>query len=419
MSNIVIQVRNLSKRYRIGLKEELHDTFMGTLAAWIKSPINNYKRLKRLSTFKKTENDDDVIWALKNISFEVSQGEVLGIIGENGAGKSTLLKILSRITEPTSGEASIDGRVASLLEVGTGFHQELTGRENIYLNGTLLGMKKVEVDKKLDEIVDFSGVEKFIDTPVKRYSSGMRVRLAFAVAAHLEPEILLIDEVLAVGDAAFQKKAVGKMGSVVQEGRTVLFVSHNMTAVESLCPKTMWIQNGGIKDFGESNRIISSYLQKEMKIGTLRVWNNPKTAPGNEKIRIHKAAVYPKNESDEIKVDSPICLEFQFWHYNSEAQINLTAQIFTLQSIHAFSTFSRSVVLDEGLYKFVCNIPGGILNDETYKVQLLFVSDRATVLFKYDEILTFEVCDTRREIGWYGKFPGVVRPNLDWEIVDL
>jgi len=243
MPDKAIIVENLSKRYRIGLKEEIHETLGGTIGAWIKAPFTNLERLRVLTRFESESIDAaDVIWALKDVSFEVKQGDVVGIIGANGAGKSTLLKIISRIAEPTSGRILLNGRVASLLEVGTGFHPELSGRENIYLNGTILGMSKAEIDRKFDEIVSFAGIEKFLDTPVKRYSSGMAVRLAFAVAAHLDPEILLIDEVLAVGDAEFQKKCIGKMSDVAKSGRTVLFVSHNMGAVSSLCGSAMLLK---------------------------------------------------------------------------------------------------------------------------------------------------------------------------------
>jgi len=240
MSKKAISVESLGKAYHIGLKEEDHDSLIATVGSWVKAPLRNFKRLGRLDTKSATHKEvDDIFWALRDVSFEVKRGEVVGIIGRNGAGKSTLLKILSRITEPTTGRAIIRGRVSSLLEVGTGFHPELSGRENVYMNGTILGMTKREIDRKFDEIVDFSGVEKFLDTPVKRYSSGMKVRLAFAVAAHLEPEILIIDEVLAVGDAEFQKKCLGKMQNVATGGRTVLFVSHNMTAVENLCHRAI------------------------------------------------------------------------------------------------------------------------------------------------------------------------------------
>lgn len=265
MSEIAIRVENLSKRYRIGIQEEQHDTFVGAMLHGLRNPMRNLRRLRRLSNFRSNgrsaTEEEDVIWALKDVSFEVKRGEVIGVIGRNGAGKSTLLKILSRITHPTSGRVELHGRVSSLLEVGTGFHPELTGRENIYLNGTILGMRKREIDRKFDEIVEFSGVEKFIDTPVKRYSSGMRVRLAFSVAAHLEPEILLVDEVLAVGDIEFQRKCLGKMEEVSQSGRTVLFVSHNMAMMESLCERVVLLVNGYLDQYSKSRDIIAYYTE--------------------------------------------------------------------------------------------------------------------------------------------------------------
>ncbi len=263
MPTPVIQVENLSKRYRIGLKEKRKDTLLGQIGSALRAPIDNFRQLRSLSKFK--EDDESVFWALRDINFEVQQGEVLGIIGHNGAGKSTLLKILSRITEPTTGEVRLRGRVSALLEVGTGFHPELTGRENIYMNGTILGMTRREIDRKLDEIVDFSGVEKYIDTPVKFYSSGMKVRLGFAVAAHLEPEILVIDEVLAVGDLEFQKKCLTKMENVSESGRTILFVSHNMAAVKSLCKRAVVLQNGVIIYTGTTPDAINQYLKTYKK----------------------------------------------------------------------------------------------------------------------------------------------------------
>lgn len=250
MNDIAIRVENLSKRYRIGV--ERHDTLRDALAG--------FGRKNPQSAIQNPKSEE--FWALRDVSFEVKRGEVVGVIGRNGAGKSTLLKILSRITEPTGGIAEIHGRVGSLLEVGTGFHPELTGRENIYLNGAILGMKRTEIALRFDEIVAFSEIEKFLDTPVKRYSSGMYVRLAFAVAAHLEPEILLVDEVLAVGDAAFQKKCLGKMGDVAHEGRTVLFVSHNMGAVTSLCERCVLLSDGHVKANDSTERVVYSYLQQ-------------------------------------------------------------------------------------------------------------------------------------------------------------
>jgi lipopolysaccharide transport system ATP-binding protein len=260
MNNHIIEVNNLSKQYHLGAKERTNRTLREAVTDALTAPVRNFRNLRRLTRIE--DDNPDTIWALKNISFQVQPGEVVGIIGRNGAGKSTLLKILSRITEPTSGEIMLHGRVSSLLEVGTGFHPELTGRENIYLNGTILGMHKVEIDRKFDEIVAFSEIEKFLDTPVKRYSSGMYVRLAFAVAAHLEPEILLIDEVLAVGDSEFQKKCLGKMGTVAKEGRTVLFVSHNMAAVSNICPRSLLLSHGSIIQNGPTEEVIIQYLSQ-------------------------------------------------------------------------------------------------------------------------------------------------------------
>lgn len=301
-NDLAIRVENLSKAYRIGLAEQRHETLMGAVTSFIKSPLRNLRDVRNLSRFDDAKSEvrsqksgvgdpgpvdsvlrppsSDLFWALKDVSFEVKHGEAIGIIGRNGAGKSTLLKILSRITEPTSGRAMIYGRVASLLEVGTGFHPDLTGRENVYLNGTILGMRKREIDGKFDEIVDFSGVEKFIDTPVKRYSSGMRVRLAFAVAAHLDPEILIIDEVLAVGDAEFQKKCLGKMEDVATQGRTVLFVSHNMAAVQNLCKSVIVLGSGETRFIGNTQSGIEYYLtQSEASASTLGQGNLCGTRP--------------------------------------------------------------------------------------------------------------------------------------------
>jgi len=260
MSDIAIRVDSLGKQYRIGGKQEGYRTLRDTLTETFVSPFRRARKLLRGHAYGAAELDE-TIWALKDVSLEVKRGEVVGIIGRNGAGKTTLLKILSRITEPTEGQAEIRGRVGSLLEVGTGFHPELTGRENIYLNGAILGMRKAEIERKFDEIVDFAEIEKFVDTPVKHYSSGMYVRLAFAVAAHLEPEILLVDEVLAVGDAAFQKKCLAKMGNIAMGGRTVLFVSHNMGAIQNLCGTVVLLDAGEVVSNGPTMRVISSYIE--------------------------------------------------------------------------------------------------------------------------------------------------------------
>jgi lipopolysaccharide transport system ATP-binding protein len=290
MSDLAIKVEKLSKEYKIGLARERHDTLRDALTSAMYAPFRvvasmfNGRRSSVPGHTSSVSGRSDIIWALKDVSFEVKQAEVIGIIGRNGAGKSTLLKILSRITEPTSGRAEIYGRISSLLEVGIGFHSELTGRENIYLNGAILGMKKAEINRKFDEIVAFSEIEKFIDTPVKRYSSGMYVRLAFAVAAHMEPEILIVDEVLAVGDDAFQKKCLGKMGEVSKQGRTVLFVSHNMLSIQSLCRRVLLLREGTIRKNGEPHTVISHYLSEGLDIKSAEVdlVNHPRRSHSRE-----------------------------------------------------------------------------------------------------------------------------------------
>lgn len=326
MNDTAIKVENISKRYRIGTREEGYKTLREAIMDGFAAPIRNFKRLRKLTKFDDAErqatstkhhahsamppSQDDVIWALKDISFEVKQGEVLGIIGRNGAGKSTLLKILSRITEPTAGQIIINGRVGSLLEVGTGFHPELTGRENIYLNGAILGMRKSEMDGKLDEIIDFAEIEKFIDTPVKRYSSGMYVRLAFAVAAHLEPEILLVDEVLAVGDVQFQKKCLGKMKSITGEGRTVLFVSHNMGQIANLCNRVMLINDGSIIRDGDSNAVVEEYIRSSISV------INNKSNSGNilesEYVTLKSLSIYGEDADALPKTGKPLNIELLF-----------------------------------------------------------------------------------------------------------
>jgi lipopolysaccharide transport system ATP-binding protein len=291
MSEIAIRVDGLSKLYRIGAIQNRHDTLRDHLAESFKSLLRRNGRRLALSALPSGPSDN-TIWALKDISFAVNRGEVVGIIGRNGAGKSTLLKILSRITEPTTGFAEIHGRVGSLLEVGTGFHAELTGRENIYLNGAILGMKKAEIERKFDEIVAFAEVEKFIDTPVKHYSSGMYLRLAFAVAAHLEPEILIVDEVLAVGDLSFQKKCLGKMGDVARRGRTVLFVSHNMTAIKSLCDRAILLDAGRVVGDGNVDEVVDTYLLPEtdmVKTGVIPA-NAERVSTGDARLRFVQLA---------------------------------------------------------------------------------------------------------------------------------
>jgi lipopolysaccharide transport system ATP-binding protein len=368
---------------------------------------------------------DEILWALREVSFDVARGEVIGIIGRNGAGKSTLLKILSRITDPTSGKAFIKGRVGSLLEVGTGFHPELTGRENIYLSGAILGMKRAEIARKFDEMVAFAEIEKFIDTPVKRYSSGMYVRLAFAVAAHLEPEVLLVDEVLAVGDAAFQKKCLGKMGDVAKEGRTILFVSHNMVAVQNLCDRSLWLQDGQVVKEGQTSEVVSDYLSKSFKPITEQVWDNISTAPGNENVRIHRVCVRPENgaPSDLITMETPISVEVEYSNLVPGAILHIALQVFNEQQVVAFVTSSidmdlqmRERLLPVGRFLSRCLIPGNLLNEGSHNLLLLVLKNTSKIICRLDDALTFDVLDTSKRPGtWYGREPGVIRPKLAWE----
>ncbi len=319
MSDNIIKIENLSKRYRIGLREEMHDSFIGNVISWIKAPVTNFRRLQKLSKFNDNGENEDIIWALKDISFNVKKGEIVGIIGRNGAGKSTLLKVLSRIVEPTGGQAIVSGRVASLLEIGTGFHRELSGRENIYLNGTILGMTKTEINEKFDEIVEFSEIDKFLDTPVKRYSSGMYLRLAFAVAAHLNPEILIVDEVLAVGDTTFQKKCLGKMSETAKSGRTVLFVSHNMHTIQNLCNRTILIENGKITQDGNTSDVIQHYLQPEM-ITTAKsdLTNNFKSRKSPGKLRAKVIRILDKNDEmcSTYEINDSLSIELEIANIN-------------------------------------------------------------------------------------------------------
>ena len=424
MSDIAIKIENLSKMYRIGEKQERYFTFRDTLTNIALAP---FRRLRRL---RKPPKSEEIIWALKDVSFEVKHGEVVGIIGRNGAGKTTLLKILSRITEPTEGHADIHGRVGSLLEVGTGFHPELTGRENIYLNGAILGMKKTEINHKFDEMVDFAEIEKFMDTPVKRYSSGMYVRLAFAVAAHLEPEILLVDEVLSVGDASFQKKCLGKMGDVAKEGRTVLFVSHNMVAVQSLCGRGIRLNDGKIVEEGQTDRVVSNYLKTSFSTSTTeQVWDEIATAPGNDKVRLRRVCVWPVNgsPSDQITMQTPLGIEVEYRNLVPDARLHITLHLYTEQGVIAFTTGSalepawHNHPFPVGLFRSVCHVPGNLLNSGMHRVLVLVVKDQSSVIYQHEDAVSFEVVDTvERQVSWYGREPGVVNPMLEWttECVD-
>jgi lipopolysaccharide transport system ATP-binding protein len=399
----MIQAEGLSKRYRLGL--EADGGLRHSLEAFLRSPISSLRRKK-----------DETFWALKDVSLEVREGEVLGLIGRNGAGKTTLLKILSRITKPTTGWAEIRGRVGSLLEVGTGFHFELTGRENIFLSGAILGMNKREIERKFDEIVEFAEIDRFIDAPVKHYSSGMYLRLAFAVAAHLEPEILLVDEVLAVGDAAFQKKCLGKMGDVSRQGRTIVFVSHNMTALRKLCRRAVWLDGGQVIETGDAGDVINHYLQKNTAANLESVWEDNLMAPGNERVRLRSVRVIAQTDPGEpITVHTPLRIEFIYRNYIANAVLNVSMLLNNLEEVCVFNVGSGFACLPAGLIRHTLEIPGDFLNVGSYYVNMIIVKDASVGILFQNNVVAFDVAEGKVEGNWYGNRPGAVRPKLKWE----
>ena len=422
MSNIVIKVEDLSKQYRLGqigtgsLADDLtrwwHQV-RGKEDPFLKIGEENNRAVKAASEY---------VWALKNINFEVERGQVLGIIGRNGAGKSTLLKILSRTTAPTTGAVKIKGRIASLLEVGTGFHPELTGKENVFLNGAILGMRKQEIKRKFDEIVDFSGVERYIDTPVKRYSSGMYVRLAFAVAAYLESEILIVDEVLAVGDAEFQRKCLGKMGEVSKgEGRTVLFVSHNMTAMTSLCNKAIFMKYGKMVQIGETTEIINAYLSDGTETSTLQKWNNGKV-PGDDVACLLQARLIDSegNNIDVIDFYKGAGMEFTYEVLQNGFRPVHNLHLYNQKGeLVLISNESSSVFLSaKGVFTTTVWIPGHFLNEGRYIAGIAASTLLPERMHFYEkEALVFDVIEDMnlRDIEYRGTMPGIIRPKLQWD----
>jgi lipopolysaccharide transport system ATP-binding protein len=399
----VIRVENIGKRYRVGALEAgglLRDKLAGVL----RDPVSLVRRRKK-----------ETFWALKDISFDVKEGEVLGLIGRNGAGKSTLLKILARITKPTVGEAVIHGRVGSLLEVGTGFHPELTGRENVFLNGAILGMGRREITRKFDEIVAFAEVEKFIDTPVKRYSSGMYIRLAFAVAAHLETEILFVDEVLSVGDASFQKKCLGKMGDVAHQGRTIIFVSHNMTALTKLCTRAVLLEGGAITCTGDSDEVVNRYLQRNLGTNLEALWDDPQTAPGDGRVRLRSVRVIPETEpGDAITVHTPLRIEFTYWNYVPDAVLHVTMILNSAEEVCVCAVGSGHAPRPAGLIRHTVYIPGDFLNAASYYINVMIVKDASLGILLHQNTVGFEVVEGEVRGNWYGRNPGTVRPKFKW-----
>ena len=419
MSDAVIRVESLGKQYRIGNKQECYKTLGETVRHSFTAPFRKLRsgfqngNRRRIST----------IWALKDLSIAINRGEVLGIIGRNGAGKSTLLKILSRITEPTEGFAEVDGSVSSLLEVGIGFHQELTGRENIYLNGAILGMKRNEITRNFDEIVAFAEIEKFIDTPVKRYSTGMYLRLAFAVAAHLQSEILIVDEVLAVGDAQFQKKCLGKMSEIRGGGRTILFVSHNLAAIQTLCSRALWVQDGRSIEDGQPGAVVADYLKTATMFLSEKVWDDRATAPGGDEVRLHAIRLIPEGDTNVelMNTATPLVIEVEYWSLKPDAKLSLIMSVYNQEEVCVFSSNSASEQagqdkpLPTGLFRSQCHIPGNMLNDGGYRVSLVIFKDGATMVHREEDALVFEIQDNVEDRnGWYGKWAGVIRPKLYW-----
>ncbi len=427
MSKPVIQVENLSKAYQIG------QIGTGTISRDLERFITT-KILGKEDPFLKigetndrsTKGQSDIVWSLKDINFEINQGDAVGIIGNNGAGKSTLLKLLSRVTGPTTGEIKVKGRIASLLEVGTGFHPELSGRENIYLNGAILGMRKKEITRKLDEIIDFSGVERYIDTPVKRYSSGMYVRLAFAVAAHLESEILIVDEVLAVGDAEFQKKCLGKMGDISKgEGRTVLFVSHNMGAVKNLCTRGILLENGRIIFNDGAEEAIDQYLKNGNNLAS-KHWDSS-LAPQSNSFRLLEVNVLNNNNEVTLNhlITNDVTIEFYYEVLEDNQIFTHGFNLFNNHNIHILSSHDKEadsllIPVKKGIYSKRVIIPGNFLAEGGYNCSFAIMRyNPFHVEFHEMEVVGFNIID---EIGaatvrgsYTGRFPGVVRPLLNWK----
>jgi lipopolysaccharide transport system ATP-binding protein len=422
---LAIRVENLGKKYRIGASPDQYNTLRDSIVGMFKSPIRRIRR-----GLLPSDNESDIIWALKDISFDVHQGQVLGVIGRNGAGKSTLLKILSRVTEPSAGEVEIRGRVGSLLEVGTGFHPELTGRENTYLNGAILGMRRTEIDRKFDEIVDFSGVEKFIDTPVKRYSSGMYLRLAFAVAAHLEPEILVVDEVLAVGDAEFQRKCLGKMSDVAQEGRTVLFVSHNMSAILRLTEEAIVLERGQIVRRGPTQEAVDFYMSSGFASTGERVWVGEEVPASSRpfspialRVRDVRGQVV-----DVVRSIEPISLEVEYKIDEPIQGLRVGVYLVSMRGEYVFTAFDTDDpqkydqygIRQPGHYVSRCVIPADTLNEGRYALGVNASSFRVRRYFMEEHALAFSV-DGMGAPGkqWAEARMGIIRPRLDWEIKEL
>ncbi len=411
MSQPAIRIEGLSKRYHIGRERSSYRTARESIVDFVRRPFRG----------SAAPGDSTALWALSGVDLEVPQGATVGLIGRNGAGKSTLLKILSRITEPTSGSAEIRGRIGSLLEVGTGFHPELTGRENIYFNGALLGMKKQEIDRRMDQIVEFAGTGRFLETPVKHYSSGMQTRLAFAVAAHLEADILLVDEVLAVGDAAFQKKCIGRMNEVARDGKTVIFVSHDMTNIAVLCETAVLLDQGAVQDNGPAKRVIEQYLS-QLGTGDREARWNLHEAPGDDTVRIRSVrALTNAGDLGPVFQSRPVVLSIEY-SVGRRARVNPVFVVKNAWGVVVFSTANYEdrtwgqKTHDPGIYEARCTIPAYLLNSGAYVVDALMVHDTRHVRAQVSQAVTIDVHDEGSMRSDYaGEWVGVVRPRCDWE----
>ena len=413
MGNIVLQVENISKRYRLGVLNA--DSLKEDLVLWWR------RKLKQQPD--PTMEEESCFWALRDINFEIKKGDVVGIIGKNGAGKSTLLKIISRIALPTTGIIRGKGRMASLLEVGTGFHPELSGRENIFLNGNILGMSKKEIERRFDEIVDFSGVSEFLDTPVKRYSSGMYVRLAFSIAIHLEPDILVLDEVLSVGDYDFQQKCLAKIDEISRkQGQTILFVSHNMQSVSSLCNTALYLEKGRLVASVKTSSVIPKYLTRERVYVNVQRFPDKNTAPGNDIIRINEVELLKNDRSAIGFIDGrdTMSVRFSVWNLytgNLSLEVGITVTNFLGEAI--FSTKSTEISCRHGIIHGMCQIPSCFLVDGQYVINLVFLQDKKNILYEFDNCLSFEIRSLGEPFTNAGKWQAPVHPKLTFKLSQL
>lgn len=421
MSEIVVSVAGLGKRYRIGHQRDPYGRLTESISGALRAPLERLRGRSR--------DTSEWFWALRDVSFDLRQGDVVGVIGRNGAGKTTLLKVLSRITEPTTGQAVLNGRIGSLLEVGTGFHPELSGRENIFMSAAVLGMSRNDVLRRFDEIVEFAGVETFLDTPIKRYSSGMQVRLGFAVAAHLEPEVLFVDEVLAVGDAAFQAKCLGRIEEIGASGRTVVFVSHSMPAILRLCPRAILLDQGRLVATGPTHEVVRAYLETDLGRTSERDWS-ARDGPGDEVAKLRSVRVVPADSGspEEVEIRQPVMIEVEYWSESpGDLRPYVNLHFFNDEGVCLFASDDNSDVgwrqtpRSRQLIRSTVTIPGDFLAEGRVIVTVAVSTMNPTIIHAIErDAIAFQVVDRSGGYGvrgdWVGDWPGVVRPMLKWAI---